>query len=226
MQLRKFRAFLFSSGLHPEFHVEKIYNQHDASALLEVLLKVTNATSLKMQQTLYKSNENKTLQKELKFTLLPLPIKEIHKNVLDLVKDYFNNQPATEEKCLFEGDQEKAPYNTQMQLIQVPSLLVVHLLRFNNDLNKINHPITLSPTIDLKEFVIPSLTADIQYEMTGYITHENNSIYSGHYVAYVKRGEYYWRCNDMLPSPVESITQEEFFNYKSAYLVLFKRSNL
>lgn len=76
-------------------------------------------------------------------------------------------------------------------------------------------------SVDVPEVVEGPFVDGAKYALQGFIHHDLESMDRGHYVAYVKRGERYFRCNDAL---VTEIKQDEFLGAaQRAYMLNYNR---
>ena len=83
-----------------------------------------------------------------------------------------------------------------------PSILILTLKRFNNNLSKNNADVKVSPVIDLQGHCLNP--GDHLYEIYSMIVH-NGTARGGHYTAYSKRGEN-WYLHPFLPQNTLLIT--------------------
>jgi hypothetical protein len=107
----------------------------------------------------------------------------------------------------------------------LPDLLMLHLNRFTatggKRFDQVRFPLD---GLDLTPFLVPEGpggTGDpVTYRCTGIVVHLGGGVGSGHYVAYVRRGERQWlRVDDTLVSEVD----EEVIRGLSPYLLLYRR---
>ena len=109
----------------------------------------------------------------------------------------------------------------------VPPQLLIQLKRFKSDhgiSTKIDMPVDVESEIVLPGTAIDALQApDTIYELQGFSAHNGGTIESGHFVAYVKRGDgYYYLDLDCMGSKVVSKSRQEFLQAaKNAYLLKY-----
>lgn len=85
------------------------------------------------------------------------------------------------EKCKTKVDAKK-----QYRVDQKPTCVILHLKRFNYQARKISSRIIFPETLSLADYEKTPGTGDQKYELTGIVVHLGGSLYSGHYVSYVK----------------------------------------
>lgn len=96
--------------------------------------------------------------------------------------------------------------NLIQQFKMAPGDFSIRLARFDNDLRKINTHMTYPEQLTLDEGC-HLMKGDAAYEFDAFIEHLGSSRNGGHYVAYIKKCEAYWKCND---SSITSISKKEF----------------
>lgn len=89
-------------------------------------------------------------------------------------------------------------------MYQPPSVLAVHLDRFDKQGNKNEKSIKFDEALDLARFVTPTQLENskgdkipTQYQLCGIISHQGtSSIHGGRFVSYVKNSNGMWYCLD------------------------------
>lgn len=162
--------------------------------------------------------ENNTLTEEtaewnLKITFQPNSIFKLD----TLLKSYFcNENVANSEPRKFIKNTEliKASIiKEELEFNKLPEHLFINFERFTSNITgkgfvKLNNPIDIPEILDAC-----SLHANghpnASYELRSFIVHLGTTLKSGHYVAYRKVENQWWKCND---HRVSRISQEEMFN--------------
>jgi ubiquitin carboxyl-terminal hydrolase 36/42 len=85
------------------------------------------------------------------------------------------------EKCKTKVEAKKQ-YRVDMR----PNTVVLQLKRFNFQSRKISSRITFPEYLSLSEYEVNASVDSQKYELTGIVEHLGGSLYSGHYVSYVK----------------------------------------
>jgi len=91
---------------------------------------------------------------------------------------------------LDEKTNEYKKINKQIYLCYLPEILVIHLKRWNYDLNKNNSLINFDENINIHTHTINQLPKNCNYELFGIINHEGN-VLGGHYFSYIKNKHWY-----------------------------------
>lgn len=105
-----------------------------------------------------------------------------------------------------------------------PENLLIQFNRFYRDpeggAEKINNPIDVSAQWELpRHFVLSRESA--AYACDAFLCHNGVGLRSGHYVAYIKKGDIWWYCSD---SSVFQVTKEQAENaMKQSYILHFSR---
>lgn len=80
----------------------------------------------------------------------------------------------------------------QYRIDQRPNTVILHLKRFDYQSRKISSRISFPEHLSLSEYEKSSSMDSDKYELTGIVVHMGGSLYSGHYVSYVKsHGKWY-----------------------------------
>lgn len=225
---------------HPEFLSHMQGEQKDPADLLKMLLgenllncfyteqKVSSTPLIPDQQFIHNLAKNCTLQ--LNF--------EGESNELQgLINTYFNDRTEHENFTYREGSQapiQVSSYQSSIQLRTLSDFMVVHLKRFSYDpvlgRKKIDTPVDLPSNgiIDFSNMYHPLETDEenkvsTRYAVTGYVIHKGEGTDAGHYIAYVKKGKRFWRCDDFGSPLYEEVSAEKFYGKKQAYIVFLKQ---
>ena len=105
----------------------------------------------------------------------------------------------------------------KLSIITLPRILVIHLSRFRG-LQKMDEYVRFNAQISI-EYNIQNNDYNTQYQLTGIVVHIGASIAVGHYVAYVRAGEMWFKMND---SKVRTVTWSTVKRQK-AYLLFFEQ---
>ena len=110
-------------------------------------------------------------------------------------------------------------YNSKKKLsiITLPRILVIHLSRFRG-LQKIHEYVRFNTQVSIK-YNTDGSEYHKQYRIMGIVVHLGSSIASGHYIAYIRAGEKWFKMNDDTVSAVCWRTVRR----KKAYLLFFEQ---
>lgn len=115
--------------------------------------------------------------------------------------------------------------NTFLSTPILPSDTVyLGIARFRNDGSKINTRINVPMNLEIPlEIQHPDFPNHNQiYQLQGFVVHEGTTLHSGHYVAYLKKGDKFYRAND---SQISEIDIETFLDQASqSYLLNYSKS--
>lgn len=91
---------------------------------------------------------------------------------------------------------EKTCHCTSKQMFEdPPNILVVTMMRFSQNGDKIEKKVDFGPYLDLSPFSKENTTS--YYELYGIITHNGHQINRGHFTSYVKTADEHWYlCDD------------------------------
>ncbi|KAJ8631985.1 hypothetical protein MRB53_025321 [Persea americana] len=122
------------------------------------------------------------------------------------------------EKC-----KEKVPREKELKIEQAPGVLVLHLMRFNNNVEKIIDFVNYSSELDLKPFLSNPNGEDngeTKYDLYAVLVHDGNSSSSGHYFCYVHPSPDSWYNLD--DAKVTPVAKYEVLR-RAAYILFYKR---
>ncbi|XXG75618.1 hypothetical protein AAC387_Pa08g0153 [Persea americana] len=115
------------------------------------------------------------------------------------------------EKC-----KEEVPREIGLKIEQAPEVLVLHLMRFNNNVEKIIDFLNYPSELNLKPFLSNPNSDDhgeTEYDLYAVLVHHGSSSSSGHYVCYVRPSPDSWyNLDDAKVTPVTkdvALTQSE-----------------
>ena len=105
----------------------------------------------------------------------------------------------------------------KLSIITLPRILVIHLSRFRG-LQKIHEYVRFNAQVSIK-YNIDGSEYNNQYRIMGIVVHLGSSIASGHYIAYIRAGEKWFKMNDDTVSAVCWRTVRR----KKAYLLFYEQ---
>lgn len=115
------------------------------------------------------------------------------RSVDDALREFFKPEflkNANKYRC--EKCKTKVEAKKQYRIEKKPNCVVLHLKRFNYQSRKISSTINFAETLSLNEYCDNPAASDQAYELTGIVVHLGGSLYSGHYVSYIKSsGKWY-----------------------------------
>lgn len=80
--------------------------------------------------------------------------------------------------------------NKQTYLCYLPEILVIHLKRWNANLNKNNTLVKFDETLNIFKYTLYKTQNECSYELFGIINHQG-SVMGGHYFSYIKKIHWY-----------------------------------
>ena len=125
-----------------------------------------------------------------------------------------------------EGEEVQLPYSTKQIFQNLPETLSMHILRYDNEGNKVQSGVALPEDgiIDLSPYYAGNEKGGHKYEITGYVMHSGNSLKGGHYTSNVKIGDEYFNCDDERKNePYKKISAKEFYGNTNSYLLMLKK---
>ena len=110
------------------------------------------------------------------------------------------------------------PTSKTLIIVKAPLVLVVHLSRFNNGLQKIPNYVGFPRNFTIK-VLKDGIEEQIFYEFTGVIIHVGQTIAAGHYFTYVFADGNWLKANDSV------LTEDcwESVRKKQAYMLFYKQ---
>ena len=193
------------------------FNQHDAGDFLMTLLdyikdelKTLEFFEIKTKYT-YKCKIVKCLNTSEKIETNPmliLPMQSTDKTLDDCYRNYKIHEKLENDNMYFcEKCNIKRIGSKRINIHTWPNYLFIWLKRFNNELNKLDNDIS-----------IPHVWRH-NYNLTGFICHNGNSIKQGHYVAFYKINNTWKFFND---SSVIDVSEKEIDKFlKLAYILYY-----
>ena len=112
--------------------------------------------------------------------------------------------------CNTENSTEKT-----ITIIALPNVLVIQLSRFRG-LEKIEKYVRFPTQISIR-YNIDGNEYNTQYRIMGIIVHIGTSIQAGHYIAFIRAGEKWFKMNDHIVSAV----QWQTVRTKKAYILFY-----
>lgn len=114
------------------------------------------------------------------------------------------------------------------QIVQPSPIFMICLLRFGSGLNldnhysdviKLSHTITVPFMLTMTKFI--EGRKNTQYNLYAAINHQGPSANSGHYIAYVKHDNIWYKCNDSSITQVSSSNAQQEIN-KDGYILFYQ----
>ena len=138
-------------------------------------------------------------------------------NIYSLMDSYLRlemlpNHPCAQ--CHFVGSTGK-----KLDIINSPQVLVIHLSRFDNVLQKIDAFVKF-PTELTSEHIGNWNGHPLTYRLRGLIVHEGSSIAGGHYVAYISMNGIWYKADD---SEITRVTRQIVSSLK-VYILVYQSS--
>ena len=127
-------------------------------------------------------------------------------NLENALYAYFS--PEEVDVVLINGKKAGSPMK-KLAFETLPPYLVINLMRFRNDMSKLQHPVSFPERLTITYLSEQSPDRNNNsYKLLGVVLH-SGSIESGHYTAYVRRGNVWYFCDD---ARVEKISSQEIAN--------------
>ncbi|MEI8124734.1 MAG: hypothetical protein WCG42_03160 [Parachlamydiaceae bacterium] len=204
------------------------WGQHDSAAFVEVLLNVLEETytEVNTREALVDGKSVVSKTEQPGYPMVQIGLTRGVNNLQGLVDVEFTKQKMEE---TWNPPGCKATSSTEcIQLSGEPKeLLPIHLKRFDTSsgrVRKIDNDVNFpkDDVLDMSK-AYGKETGAVKYNLKSFVYHIGG-YGSGHYIAFVKRGDQWYCCND---SSVSKVSKSEVDAYKKkAYLVFFERMNL
>lgn len=113
--------------------------------------------------------------------------------------------------------------------LQLPAVLTIQLKLFLNSQSKITHVVPFPQRMDLRDFCLPNLGEDAEYELNSIVAHGGDTIHSGHYIALVRTEKTWYAVNDVNVKSVSDDRVGEYFKGRNEsgnttpYLLFYSR---
>lgn len=170
---------------------------------------ITGITDLsKMINSEYSGEELQTSEKKMPFKVT---ITDFSECKADVPPDTNSLSPINIKPNFAEGTVSNKIVKTSLK--ELPNKLCVALNRFDNNQEKIGTEITGTDAITIK-----SREQDVNYTLSGFIVH-TGKFYGGHYVAYVKKGNTWYKADDK----VITLTTNAIKESQKAYLFFYTK---
>lgn len=253
--LYRLRQEIFKSGLHPSLdNMKELTHQHDAAYVTELMIDQFLPTCKFHWNKGCSTKELPGLEfisRDELMTKMDIPLRRRVEKLEELVHwtlhKHMNkdprrfdvedavNVPGKEEEA--EATRESAPkslavkeYVEWFRLKTLPPVLTLQLIRFDNQLKKLDNPVTLpeSGILDFSRYYdAPDDAADdapknAKYKIKSFVVH-SGTYSGGHYVSYVEINGKYYLCDDTDPKCYREISKKDFLSKKNAYLVVLER---
>jgi len=114
----------------------------------------------------------------------------------------------------------------QLFFPDVPEHMVIQLKRFGHSGNPEEEGYKIYDAIDVpQKFSLSSQLVrtgkGADYQCTAFVTHHGYSVRSGHYTAFIKKGDQWWACDDRYVAPIS--TEQALQSMQSAYIYSFEK---
>lgn len=161
------------------------------------------------------------------FMDISLSFSSMRMKLSNMLVEYFKAEDINcEYKC--DSCKRKTSITKYTEICVLPPVIVFHVKRFDGRYGKHNGSIEFKDTIEMKSFTSDdfdhqskdSFDSTTKYELIAVAEHIGGSINSGHYIAYGRRNDKWYRFND---SSV-SLSDEEEARSRSAYMIFYKRA--
>lgn len=167
------------------------------------------------------------------FSIIPLPISNIHSSSLE---DSFGQFSQTDRIPSYKPDNSDhcIEVNKDIIISNLPQYLLIQLNRFGFDQNratKNNQSVRFSKDIDISKMMKVKSGISSEYELTGFILHSGTAN-EGHYISYEKIDNKWFDFND---SSVKEVDEELALktgygsslqnNMSNAYILFYKRKD-
>ncbi|CAC5395512.1 USP36_42 [Mytilus coruscus] len=139
--------------------------------------------------------------------------------VSQAVEEYFAAVPV-EYNCLVCNSKDRSA-KKMTTLDSIPKNIVIHLKRFNGTLRKVSKKVDVSFDLYLRNHVSNGKELEDKAQLFGVIFHAGRSTSNGHYYAFVKFGQHWFKIDDM---KITSITELSLKNCKDQEYILFYRT--
>jgi len=120
------------------------------------------------------------------------------------------------EKCGKKGEAKK-----QLKIHKAPNILILHLKKFDysNHLKKINKTLTFLETLDLSP-IMSNKNSDAIYDLYAALVHYGSTLFSGHYVAFIKVDGSWVLADD---KETEPLVNNSILLKQNPYMFFFKK---
>ena len=144
----------------------------------------------------------------------------------NMLVSYFKAEDINcEYKC--DACKKKTSITKYTEICVLPPVIVLHLKRFDSGYGKHNGSVDIKEILDIRPYLSEDYDSNIsdkkekstKYELIAVSEHIGGSIDSGHYVAFSKREDKWYECND---SSIGHTVSDEAMS-KSAYMLFYKR---
>ncbi|KAJ3329488.1 hypothetical protein HDU76_007803 [Blyttiomyces sp. JEL0837] len=179
-----------------------------------------------------------------KFRQLDLHIKE-REDLHDYLQTYLKEEVLDNDNLLWCSDcQRNTPVTRKIELLELPPVLNIHLMRFEydpktNSKKKIAYPVRFPRKIDMRQMTT-SATSDsnLNYELSAVLMHRGPSAHHGHFVATLWSQEqskwFYFNDEEVQALDVlhfdedgrsKKASSDDSFSSKSAYILVYRRQD-
>jgi len=146
----------------------------------------------------------------------------------DALVEYTNTEVLECDNAVFCPKCDKKQNATKgLRLATAPSILVCHLKRFAFNscgrMFRLHKHVKFSETLEIGKYMSALNKAKPPpYDLVGILVHQGQTCASGHYIAFVKKNEEWYRCNDSVVTKVEQSTVFE----QQAYVLMYEVADM
>lgn len=124
-------------------------------------------------------------------------------SLYDCFEETFKDDELKGENAWYDDKENiKKDVIKQTKICYLPTILSIHLKRWNYPLNKNNKYIEIPFILNLKPYMIEQYNDCAEYELFGIINHSGN-IHGGHYTSYIRRNKRWFLMDDIHVTEVE-----------------------
>ncbi len=156
-------------------------------------------------------------------TQISLPINA--DNLNELLNNYCN-QGTAEYFC--EQCNDYVTGEERRKFFHLPQILSIQLKRFsksNGTISKITSGVSIPLDLDVSDYITSDISDDVSkiYNLIGVVCH-SGSLDGGHYFAYVKDGDTWYKCNDSSATIVTNLTST--MGTTTPYILFYQRNDV
>jgi Ubiquitin carboxyl-terminal hydrolase len=146
----------------------------------------------------------------------------------EALQEFTCTETLLDDNCVFcRHCNKKRPATKELRLATAPSILVTHLKRFAYDktgrLMRLKKHIGFPTTLEIGDFMSKVNQArPPPYDLVAVLVHQGVSCDSGHYLAYVKNGGSWYKCNDAF---IERVDLDTVLR-QQAYILMYEVANM
>lgn len=149
-------------------------------------------------------------------------------NLDDALYEYTKTETLDEDNAVFcQKCKKKQRVTKGLRLATAPSILVCHLKRFAFDrygrLIRLHKKIKFPARLEIGDFMSTLNKArPPPYDLVGVLVHQGHTCASGHYLAFVKKNNEWFKCNDSVVTQVDEATVFD----QQAYILMYEVADM